>query len=151
MSLRRLWAITRKEFRHVARDWRTLFLVTFSPALLLFTLSYIFSFDVEQAGVAVMDLDRSPTSRRYLESLTADGDFVIAARPVGYAEVDELILSGRVALALVIPPGFGNAVQGGHPAPLQAIFDGVDPITASQTLGQLNARSMAFVRTWSPR
>jgi len=147
MSIRRFWAITRKEFRHVARDWRTFFLVTVSPALLLFTLSYIFSFDVEHAQVAVMDLDRSPTSRGYLQHLSADGDLVIAARPASYDEIDELILTGRVALALVIPPGFGAALQGGRPAPVQAIFDGVDPITASQTLGQLNARSIAFVRS----
>ena len=146
MSLQRLWVITRKEFRHVARDARTFFLVTLSPALLLFTLSYIFSFDVEQAEVAVMDLDRSPTSRRYLESLTADGDLTVTARPAGYPEVDELILTGRVALALVIPPGFGARLQEGRAAPVQAIFDGMDPISAGQTLGQVKARSVAFVQ-----
>jgi ABC-type multidrug transport system permease subunit len=146
MSLRRFWAITRKEFRHVARDARTLFLVTISPALLLFTLSYIFSFDVEQVEVAVMDLDRSPTSRRYLESLTSDGDLIVTTYPDSYAAIDQLILAGRVALALVIPPGFGEQVQGGRSAPVQAIFDGMDPISASQTLGQVNARSAAFVQ-----
>jgi ABC-type multidrug transport system permease subunit len=146
MSLRRLWVITRKEFRHVARDARTFFLVTLSPALLLFTLSYIFSFDVEQAEVAVMDLDRSPTSRHYLESLTADGDLIVTARPDGYPEVDKLILSGRVALALIVPPGFGARLKEGRAAPVQAIFDGMDPISASQTLGQVNARSVAFLQ-----
>jgi ABC-type Na+ efflux pump permease subunit len=147
MSLRRFRAITRKEFRHVARDARTLFLVTISPALLLFTLSYIFSFDVEQAQVAVMDLDRSPTSRRYLESLTSDGDLIVTTYPDSYAAIDRLILAGRVALALVIPPGFGSQIQGGRSASVQAIFDGMDPISASQTLGQVNARSAAFVRS----
>jgi len=151
MSLRRFWAITRKEFRHVARDARTLFLVTISPALLLFTLSYIFSFDVEQVKVAVMDLDRSPTSRRYLESLTSDGDLIVTTFSDSYAAIDQLILAGRVALALVIPPGFGEQVQGGRSASVQAIFDGMDPISASQTLGQVNARSAAFVQSLGMR
>jgi ABC-2 type transport system permease protein len=146
MSLRRLWAITRKEFRHVARDWRTLFLVTISPALLLFTLSYIFSFEVKQIPTAVIDLDDSPTSRRLLQSLTADGDLVITARPSSYDEIDQLILTGRVALALIIPPGFGRQLLGGRQAQVQAILDGMDPIDAGQTLGQISARSTAFVR-----
>jgi ABC-type Na+ efflux pump permease subunit len=146
MSVRRLWAITRKELRHVTRDWRTLFLVTVSPAFLLFTLSYIFSFDVERTQMAVVDMDRSPTSRRFVETLTADGELVVTARPDDYEQIDRLVLAGQVALALVIPPGFGDHLDSGAPTQIQAIFDGLDPITASQALGQVRARSTAFAQ-----
>ena len=61
MSLRRLAAIVRKELLHIVRDPRNLFLVTVSPAFLLFLLSYIFSFEVSQLNLAVLDLDRTPS------------------------------------------------------------------------------------------
>ena len=35
MSLRHIWAVTRKEFNHILRDRSTLFLVLFTPTLLL--------------------------------------------------------------------------------------------------------------------
>ena len=46
MSIRRLLVVARKEFRHVTRDARLLFLVTVAPAFLLTTLSYVFALDV---------------------------------------------------------------------------------------------------------
>ena len=43
MSLRRTTAIVRKELIHILRDPRNLFLVTVSPAFLLFLLAYVFT------------------------------------------------------------------------------------------------------------
>ena len=45
MSIRRLWAIMHKEFRHILRDRRMLFMVTLSPAIMLVTFGYVFTFD----------------------------------------------------------------------------------------------------------
>ena len=73
MSLRRTIAIARKEFRHIARDLRLLFLVTISPAFLLLALAYVFSFDIRMVNLAVMDLDQSRLSRQYISTLTNDG------------------------------------------------------------------------------
>ncbi len=69
----RLAAVVRKELLHIARDPRNLFLVTVSPAFLLFLLAYIFSFEISQLSLAVLDHDHSPLSRRYVAGRVADG------------------------------------------------------------------------------
>ena len=79
MSLHRLFAITRKEFHHVTRDARTLFLVTIAPAFLLFTLAYVFSMDAEHFNLIVLDQDKTSLSRQYVADLTSDGSFHVAA------------------------------------------------------------------------
>ena len=150
MSLRRTLAIARKEFRHIARDLRLLLLVTISPAFLLLTLAYVFSFDIKIVSLAVMDLDKSRVSRQYISSLTDDGDFRVVAYPANYKRLDSLLLKGDVDLVLVIPPGFGDAALGGRRAPLQAIVDGVDPISASQAIGDLIARTRGFALKLRP-
>ena len=104
MSLRRATAIVRKEILHIIRDPRNLFLVTVSPAFLLFLLSYIFSFDVGQFNIAVLDLDRTSLSRLYLDSLTSDQDLILAFTVGSYEEIDPLLVSGDIDAALVIPP-----------------------------------------------
>ncbi len=143
-AIRRLLAVARKEFRHITRDVRTLFLVTVAPAFLLVTLSYVFAFDVDQVDVAVRDLDRTPLSRALLASLTADGDTVIVAYVQREEEIEPLFTRDIADLVLVIPHGFADAVLGGGPAEMQCIADGADAITASQAIGLLESRVNAF-------
>ncbi len=145
MSLRRLVAIVRKELLHIARDPRNLFLVTVSPAFLLLLLAYIFSFDIGHFDIAVLDLDHTSASRRYLASLTSDQDLVLVRIVGSYDEIDPLLVGGDVDAALVIPPGFADTVHGGRPAYVQAIVDGSDPFSSRQAINSLGTRSGAFV------
>jgi ABC-2 type transport system permease protein len=145
MSLRRTAAIVRKEILHIVRDPRNLFLVTVSPAFLLLLLANIFSFDVKQFHLAVLDLDQTSLSRRYLASLTSDQDVVLAATVRRYEEIEPLLVRGEIDAALIVPPGFGDMVQGGETAQVQAIVDGTDPFAAGQATGTLSVRSGVFV------
>lgn len=140
MSFRRLLVVARKEFRHIARDLRILFLVTVAPAFLLFTLSYVFALDVERVDIAVRDLDRTSLSRELVSRLTADGDFVVVETVEREDEVEQLLTRGAVDLVLVIPHGFADAALSGGPARVQCIADGADALTASQTIGLLESR-----------
>ncbi len=132
MSIRRLFAVTRKEFRHITRDVRTFFLVTVAPTFLLVMLSYVFVFDVDRVYIAVRDLDRTLLSREFIASLTADGDVVVVAYVQRDEEIEALFARGIADVALVIPHGFADAVLDGGPAEVQCIVDGADAITAGQ-------------------
>jgi ABC-2 type transport system permease protein len=144
MSIHRLLVVARKEFRHILRDARLLFLVTVAPAFLLTTLSYVFALDVSRVDVAIHDLDRTPLSREFVTSLSADEDFVIVAY-VQEEEIEPLLTRGAADLVLVIPHGFTDAALAGGPAELHCIIDGADSITAGQTLGLLQIRVNDFV------
>lgn len=144
MSIRRLLAVARKEFRHITRDARTFFLVTVAPAFLLLTLSYVFSLDISRVDIAVRDLDRTPLSRAFLASLTADGDMVIVARVEREEEIESLFTRDAADLALTIPHGFADAVQKSDPAEVLCVVDGADAIATSQTIGLLESRVDAW-------
>ena len=150
MSTRRLLAIARKEFRHITRDMRTFFLVTLAPALLLVTLSYVFSFDVDRVTIAVYDLDRTPLSRKFLSSLTADGDIVVVAYMREDGDMEGLFTHDIANAVLIIPHGFADGVLGGDPVEVQCVVDGADAITAGQAVGLLDSRVSAFVVDLGP-
>ncbi len=145
MSIRRLLAVAHKEFRHIVRDVRLLFLVTVAPAFLLLTLSYIFVLDVNRVDIAVRDLDGTPLSRALIAHLTADGDVAVVASVQREEEIEPLFTRDVADLVLVIPHGFADAVQGGGRATVQCIADGADAITAGQTISLLESRVNAFV------
>jgi ABC-2 type transport system permease protein len=138
-------AILRKEILHIVRDPRNLFLVTLSPAFLLLLLSYVFSFEVSQIRLAILDQDRSSLSRHYVASLTSDQDLVVTQTVQEYEEILPLLAAGEVEAGLVIPPGFAGAIRRGQPAQVQAIIDGTDPFSSSQAMAALTARSAVFV------
>ncbi len=144
MSIHRTLAIAGKEFRHIFRDLRTFFLVTISPAFLLLTLSYIFALDVQQSELAVWDLDGSALSRQYVAVLTADGDFHIHQWVSSYDEMEQLLLNGTASGGVVIPAGFEAGLRAGQPVRVQAVVDGVDPISARQVVFNLGQRTAAF-------
>lgn len=144
MSLRRLFAISRKEFQHITRDPRTLLLVLIAPAFLLIMLAYVFAFDVDKFTLVVLDQDRTDVSRRYISDLTGDGTFEVVAYLSGYDEIEPLMQAGRAKVAIVIPHGTTDLLQAGRSAEVQAVIDGVDSITGQQAATQLETRSRLF-------
>ena len=151
MSLHRLWAILRKEFRHIRRDKRTLFLVTLSPAIMLFTFAYLFALEVQKVRVAVWDSDQTALSRRFVARLTADGKFIRQGNVAGYENIYREMQSGEIHVAIVIPPNFEARLLAGERVPLQAVADASDPVTASQVLARLRERTYDFSQQVSPR
>ncbi|MCS7177673.1 MAG: ABC transporter permease [Anaerolineae bacterium] len=144
MSVRRTLAILRKEFRHIFRDLRLFFLVTGSPAFLLFLLAHLFVLDIQQVEMAVWDMDRSVRSRQMVATLTADGEFRVQAWVHSYSELEPLLRTGRVDCGLVIPGGFARQQESGRPATVEAIVDGSDPIAAIQAVASLSKRVSAL-------
>jgi len=68
---------------------------------------YGISFDVENISFAVLDRDRTPESRAYLENYTSSRYFDVRSPFDDYAEMEHRLRSGELTLIIEIPPGFG--------------------------------------------
>ena len=145
MSLHRILALMRKEYLHIIRDRRTLFLVTLSPAFLLFTLTYVLTFDVQQVSYAVLDQDRSELSRQYVAGLLGEENVSLAGYVSSYSEVDAWFLRRQASAVVVIPSGFQADLGRRRSATIQVILDGADPVIASDALARVRARTQGFI------
>jgi ABC-2 type transport system permease protein len=150
MLLSRALAVALKELRHITRNFLTLFLVIVSPALLLFTLAYVFSFDIDHAKLAVLDLDKSRTSRDYITSLASGDSLSVMAFVDDYGALDHLLVAGTVDAAVVIPPGFGEAMQSQSLAQVQVIADGSNLNVARQTISKVTTASTIVAARMQP-
>ncbi|NIO72227.1 MAG: ABC transporter permease [Anaerolineae bacterium] len=143
--MRGFLSVMRKEFRHMLRDPWALATVTVGAMLLMVLLAYTLSADIEHVPMAVLDGDRSPQSRAYLERFANDEFFDLKYWAPSYEEVSEWVESGQVRAAIIIPPGFAEATQQqGERAPIQIVVDGTEPNTAHQILGNAEALSASF-------
>lgn len=131
----RLWAVARKETIQLRRDPRSLALAFALPLLLLVLFGYAITWDIRDVRTAVLDQDRSARSRELLEAFESSGYFRFVRRLDGPREVAPVLERGEAQIVLVVPPDFAEKLDGGRPAPLQAVVDGADANTAQIVLG----------------
>jgi ABC-2 type transport system permease protein len=138
MSLRRLWAIARKEAIQLRRDPRSLLLAFLLPLLLTLVFGSAISLDVREIPFSVVDHDRSAASRELVEAFVASGYFVLHDRPHRSSEADRLLRRGHARLVLVVPLGYAADLAAGA-ATVQALVDGADANTATIVLAYADA------------
>ncbi|MBU0702380.1 MAG: ABC transporter permease [Chloroflexi bacterium] len=143
MSIRRFTSVLVKEYRHILREPRTLWMVFLSPAFVLIALSTIFASGSSRINLALWDEDRTPISRQFAATLSGDDDFSLNYVS-DYDEIESLLMEQSIDAAVVIPPGFADTVQSGDTAPVQVILDGVDTFIAGQATGSLLGHAADF-------
>ncbi len=144
MNLIRLYAVARKEFRQLVRDWRTLFILAILPAVLLLIFGYALSYDIKNVPLAILDHDRTPTSRSLIQSMLGAESFALAGYIERDADIAPLLDEGRADVVLVIPKGFGADVARGTEPRVQALLDGSNAMKATTALSYLQAHITEF-------
>jgi ABC-2 type transport system permease protein len=149
MNARKVQAIARKEYYHLIRDFRSLYLAFIIPLLLILLFGYALSLDVEHIPTAVVDHDRTPESRDFIRRLDASVYFDVVGYPPSTAALTDLLDRNRAILGIVIPPGWSADIQADRKSALQILIDGSDPNTAGNArafitafIGQANERSL---------
>ncbi|RME86969.1 MAG: ABC transporter permease [Anaerolineae bacterium] len=143
--MKHILAVTRKEFLHILRDRSTLFLVLFTPTLLLLFFAYSLTVDIQHVEIAVLDYDRSAASRAFVQQITAGDDLDLYAQVTSFEELDRLLLEGKIKAALIIAPDFSESLMTLRGTPLQVLIDGTEPESGSFAVDHIARRAEAFV------
>ena len=144
--MKRLFAIMKKEFRHIRRDPLSLGLLLVVPALLLVLYGYALSFDVKHIPVACLDRDGTAASRLLQDSLFQNPYFDRAQSLEREEEADALLTRGRVRAVLIIPRDYQQQLRRGETARIQVLMDGADANSASTAIGYLEAMADRMTR-----
>ena len=142
--LARILSILRKELIHVMRDKRLRVVLVPPPLIQLIILGYAIDMDVHRAGMALLDWDRTPLSRSFVDSLTATGKFRLTHQVQGEKEGMKLLDGGEVNLFLQIPAGFMRGVSRGETVAVQVLVDGTDATFAGLLAQQLRGAVARF-------
>lgn len=145
MSFRHLWAVTRKEIQHILRDRSTFILVLLTPTIVLLLMAYALTVDIQHVPIAVLDYDRSPVSRAFIQRLTAGDDLDLYAQVASMNEIEGMLMRGQIKAALVIAPSFGSDLLSMQGVPIQIIIDGTEPQSGGFALDHMSQRAERFV------
>jgi len=135
--MERLLSIMRKEFLQLRRNPLLLRMLIVAPVVQLIMFGYAVTLDIREIHTALCDLDRSAQSRSFIRHLEASGYFRIRYRVENPKELDGLLDSRRVAIALLIGPKFSESLFQRRSAPVAVLVDGTNSNSATIALGYM--------------
>ncbi len=144
--MRRIFAVTRKEFIHILRDPKTLMLIILMPVIQLMLYGYAINTDVKHIKTALYDEDQSPLSRRLVQRFEQSSYFDVKVVARSSDEMQHALDRGWVKAALHIPPNFARDLLAKNSVPLQMLVDGTDSNPANTALNTSRAIVIAFMQ-----
>lgn len=125
----------KKELIQFRRDPKMFAVVLVLPVLQLIMLGYAANFDLNTIHTAVLDRDKSETSRELIQRFEKSGYFNIDFNVSSYDELTDLLDKGKVLTAIVIPTDYEKKINSNQTASVQLIFDGSDGNKAAIAAG----------------
>ncbi len=139
MNLVRIQAVARKEYFHLIRDFRSLYLAFVIPLLLILMFGYALSLDVDNIETVVVDYDQTPLSRDLIRKLDASPYFQVISHLRDSDAIAHYLDRSMARMGMVIPAGWTRDMRADREAPVQFILDGSDPNYAGISRGYVTA------------
>jgi ABC-2 type transport system permease protein len=126
------FAFVKKEFYHISRDKRTMFILLGMPVVQIVIFGFALTNEVKNANIAILDNSKDAATTSLTAELDASRYFALERNIVSYREIEEEFKKGKIKLAVVFPQHFDDDLQHFNKAQVQLIADAADPNTASQ-------------------
>ena len=134
-AIRRVLHLMRKEVLELKQDPRLFGVVIIAPIMQLAVLGYAATTDVKDVPIAIVDADRSTSSRDLVHRFESSANFKIVGMPGSTGEIDRYLDRGEAWMTISIPANFGRAMTTNRSGTLQVVADGTDSNSTGVALG----------------
>ena len=136
--LRRIWALTRKEFIHLRNDWWLPVFMLLGGVLELLAVGWATSRPISNLPLMVLDMDQSATSRQVVTAFENTGTFIVDEYVRDFDQIDEALSNGNITAAVIFPKGFESELftLGGDPV-LPVLINGAESIPGREAQGAI--------------
>jgi ABC-2 type transport system permease protein len=129
--MKRFMAFVIKEFRHIIRDKRSLFILIGMPIAQIMLFGFAITNEINQARIAVLDLSQDEISQSATNKLLSSGYYRLERNLQNLEEIEQVFQEGKVKQVIVFQPEFGRDLKRYGKAQVQIISDATDPNTAN--------------------
>ncbi len=129
--MKRFLGFVKKEFLHIFRDYRTLFILFGIPAAQILIFGFAVSTDIKNAGVAFLDLSKDETTRKLTDKIISSGFFRRTETLLSYNEIEEVFRKGKTKQVVIFEKEFEKTLMREGKANISILADGSEPNTAT--------------------
>jgi ABC-2 type transport system permease protein len=121
----------KKEFLHIWRDSRTLFILIWMPVVQIVLYGFALTNEVKNTKIAILDESKDEATIMIADRIDASRYFQVINYLHSYKDIESTFKQGKIRLVVVFPPGFRDDLLHTNHAQIQLIADASDPNTAN--------------------
>ena len=129
--MKQFFAFLKKEFLHIIRDKRTLFILFGMPVAQVILFGFAITNEINQAKITILDQSKDEATQAIVDKMLSSGYFEVTQMLESSWQMEEVFKKGNIKAAIVFEPDFAGNLNHNHQASVQIITDATDPNIAS--------------------
>lgn len=149
--IKRIAAVAKKEFIHIRRDKRSIYLSLFLPGMMVLMMGFAINFDVDHIKISVVDYNKSKYSRELIDKLAAGSYFEIYSIGEDQKNSIKELQSGKIKAVVIIDEQFSKNILKGSDVPIQILVDGSNNTTATIASSYMTSIITSYASELAPQ
>lgn len=142
--MRQFISFVKKEFYHIWRDKRTMFILLGMPVVQIVIFGFALTNEVKNSGIAILDNAKDAATSSLIHELDASNYFEVRKELHSPDEIEAAFRKGKVKLAVIFPNHFVEDLQHFNKSQVQLIADASDPNVANTLTNYATAIIMDY-------
>ncbi|PZX94738.1 ABC transporter permease [Flavobacterium aquariorum] len=137
--MKRFIGFVTKEFYHIFRDKRTMFILFGMPMVQIMLFGFAITNEINNVNIAVFDQSKDSETQQIINKISASKYFKIVNQITHEAQIESVFRTGKVKAVLVFEKDFIQNLQNKKTVKVQVITDATDPNMANTITNYINA------------
>jgi ABC-2 type transport system permease protein len=137
--MKRFIGFVTKEFYHIFRDKRTMFILFGMPMVQIMLFGFAITNEINNVNIAILDQSKDNKTQQIINKISASKYFKIVNQITHEAQIESVFRTGKVKAVLVFEKDFIQNLQNKKIAKVQVITDATDPNMANTITNYINA------------
>jgi len=129
--MNRFIGFIKKEFYHIFRDRRTLFILFGMPVVQILLFGFAITNEINNVDIAILDHSKDDTTQKIINKISASKYFSINQFIEREADIKSTFKKGKIKAVLTFEKDFSEKLIKKNNASIQIITDATDPNTAN--------------------
>lgn len=138
-NMKRFIGFVTKEFYHIFRDKRTMFILFGMPIAQIMLFGFAITNEINNVNIAVFDKSKDSETKKIINKISASSYFKIEQEITNENQIESVFKKGKVKAVLVFETDFIKNLQKLKQAKVQVITDATDPNVANTITNYVNA------------
>ena len=137
--MKRFIGFVKKEFYHIFRDSRSLFILFGMPVVQILLFGFAITNEINNVDIAILDHSKDANTQEIINKISASKYFSINQLITNEKDIEAVFKKGKVKAVLTFEKDFSKNLIKENKATVQIIADATDPNTANTISNYVNA------------
>jgi len=137
--MKRFNGFIKKEFYHIFRDRRSLFILFGMPIVQILLFGFAITNEINNVDIAILDHSKDATTKEIINKIAVSDYFSVKATIENEASIEPTFQKGKIKAVLIFEKDFSKKLIKEDKATVQIIADATDPNTANTISNYVSA------------